>query len=94
MRNYHQKKKTHADPPLTKHPLVLKGKATSKMICSTLRDLNSLARPNCKQLTRKNDILPFEEAISVEFLAGKNNCSMFAFGNHSKKRPNNLTLVI
>ena len=39
-----------------------------------------------------NEVLPFEDANSLEFLASKNDCSLFALGSHSKKRPHNLVL--
>jgi hypothetical protein len=58
-----------------------------------LKNLSQLTKPNCKQLGRNNDILPFEDANSVEFLGEKNECSLFAMGSHTKKRPNNLILV-
>lgn len=45
-----------------------------------------------KVLQRRNDIHPFEDASSIEFLCEKNDCGAFAFASHSKKRPNNLVL--
>lgn len=45
-------------------------------------------------LSRRNpNVLPFDDASSLEFLMQKNNCGMFAVASHSKKRPDNLTLV-
>lgn len=45
-------------------------------------------------LNKKNDnIHPFENAESLEFLAGKNECGVVVFGTHSKKRPNNITVL-
>ena len=45
-------------------------------------------------LSRRNpNALPFDDASSLEFLMQKNNCGMFAVASHSKKRPDNLTLV-
>ena len=45
-------------------------------------------------LNKKNDsIHPFENPESLEFLAGKNDCGTVVFGTHSKKRPNNLTIL-
>jgi ribosome production factor 2 len=46
------------------------------------------------RLNKKNDnIHPFEDPASLEFLAQKNECGMVVFGTHSKKRPNNVTLL-
>ena len=47
------------------------------------------------RFTRKNDaVKPFEPGgeAPLEFFASKSNCSLFALGAHSKKRPHNLTL--
>lgn len=43
-------------------------------------------------LSKKNDIRPFENVNSIEFLSQKNDCSLFMIGSHSKKRPNNFVL--
>jgi len=43
-------------------------------------------------LQRKNDIRPFEDAASLEFLGGKNDAPLFLFCSHNKKRPHNLVL--
>jgi hypothetical protein len=50
-----------------------------------------LSRPTSTLI--RNEILPFEDANSIEFLCGKNDTSLFALGNHTKKRPHNLVLV-
>jgi ribosome production factor 2 len=82
--------------PLTvennKKALILRGHNTSQVICDVLTDVQMLTKPNCKALSRKNDILPFEDASSLEFLCTKADCSLFALGSHTKKRPNNLVL--
>lgn len=44
-------------------------------------------------LNRKNDIRPFEDVTSLEFLLDKNDCALFAVGTHNKKRPLNLVMV-
>jgi len=74
----------------SKQMLILKGHATSECVCEVLSDINMLSKPNAKMMQRKNDILPFEDANSLEFLATKNDCSLFTLANHTKKRPNNL----
>lgn len=43
--------------------------------------------------SKKNDINPMEDETSAEFLMSKNDCALFLFGSHNKKRPNNLVLV-
>lgn len=77
-----------------KNVLILKGKSSSQVMNDTLTNLNMLCKPNVKALNRKNEIIPFEDVNSLEFLTQKNDCSLFALGSHTKKRPNNLTLVI
>jgi ribosome production factor 2 len=76
----------------TKRALIVKGTHTSQSIIDVLKDFSKLLKPNCKVLGRKNEITPFEDANSVEFLATKNDCSLFVVGSHSKKRTNNLIL--
>jgi hypothetical protein len=44
-------------------------------------------------LSKNNVTRPFEDRSSVEFLGRANDCSLFAFGSHSKKRPNNIVSV-
>ena len=76
----------------TKRALIMKGNRTSQVILEVLTDLSKLLKPNCRVMGRKNEIHPFEDANSIEFLTSKNDCSLFAVGSHSKKRPNNLIL--
>lgn len=73
-----------------KTTLLLRGHSTSEMVTAALRDLNALCSPNCKVLSRKNQVLPFEERKGVEFLCQKNDAGLFVLGSHNKKRPNNL----
>lgn len=77
----------------TKRALIIKGTHTSQSIIDVLKDFSKLLKPNCKVLGRKNEITPFEDGNSLEFLATKNDCSLFIVGSHSKKRTNNLILV-
>ena len=51
-----------------------------------------MKKPDSKLFSRKNDTRPFEDQSSLEFLCRQNDCSLFAFGSHSKKRPDNLVL--
>jgi ribosome production factor 2 len=76
----------------TKRLITMKGVKSSEIVHDILLDFSRLAKPHCVSLTRKNEIFPFEDANSVEFLTQKNDCSLFALGSHSKKRPHNLIL--
>jgi ribosome production factor 2 len=52
-----------------------------------------LKKPDATNFSKKNVIHPFEDASSLEFFAEKQDASLFVVGNHSKKRPNNLTFA-
>ncbi|PRP77779.1 ribosome biogenesis protein RPF2 [Planoprotostelium fungivorum] len=45
------------------------------------------------QLTKKNNVVPFEDGQTIEFLSNRNDCSLMVFSSHSKKRPNNITFA-
>lgn len=72
--------------------LFLDGRKCGGDVKSCMKDLIKLRKPLVKVLNRKNDITPFEDPSSLEFLTMKNDCALFAFGSTSKKRPNNLVL--
>ncbi|ANB13394.1 Rpf2p [Sugiyamaella lignohabitans] len=56
-------------------------------------DLSALKKPDAKRFQKKNDIRPFEDAASLEFLSNKNDASLLVLGTSNKKRPNNLTFA-
>lgn len=75
--------------------LLLHGTKTSALVKGVLADFFHLRKDGGKAIkyTKKNDsVRPFEGGgeTSLEFLSQKTDCSLFAFGSHSKKRPNNL----
>jgi len=77
-----------------KRVLLLHGTKCPLPISTVLTTLAKLTQPNSVKLNKKNDnIHPFEDPASLEFLAGKNECGVVVFGTHSKKRPNNITLL-
>jgi len=76
----------------TKSSLVLRGNKTSQIIFEALKDIHRVKNPHSRMLSRNNDIHPFEDESKMEFLCEKNDCSLFAFGSHNKKRPHNLVL--
>lgn len=76
----------------TRTMLFVDGRKCGGDIKSCMKDLQQLRKPLVKILNRKNDITPFDDPSSLEFLTMKNDCALFAFGSTSKKRPNNLIL--
>jgi ribosome production factor 2 len=84
------------EPELVEGPkrlLLVRGPSTSETAVSAAKDLMLLKKPDAKALTRKNDIRPFEDVSSLEFLCDKNECGAFLYVSHNKKRPHNLVLV-
>jgi len=83
------------EPKLRENPktaMFIRGESTNETVQEILKDLFSLKKPDAVTFTKKNKIRPFEEASSIEFFGQKRDCSLFIFGNHSKKRPNNLII--
>eukprot|EP00262_Sarcandra_glabra_P003863 TRINITY_DN1468_c1_g2_i3.p1 TRINITY_DN1468_c1_g2~~TRINITY_DN1468_c1_g2_i3.p1 ORF type:complete len:348 (+),score=59.97 TRINITY_DN1468_c1_g2_i3:196-1239(+) len=78
-----------------KKTLILQGTKTSNVLNSVLTEIYHLKKGSAIRYTRKNDnIRPFESGgeTSLEFFSLKTDCSLFVFGSHSKKRPNNLVM--
>uniref|UniRef100_A0A669BLL4 Ribosome production factor 2 homolog n=1 Tax=Oreochromis niloticus TaxID=8128 RepID=A0A669BLL4_ORENI len=79
-------------PKLTedvKSAMIMKGGNTSQTITQALKDIYSLKKPNAVLYKKKNITRPFEDSTSLEFFSKKTDCSLFLFGSHNKKRPNN-----
>lgn len=63
-------------------------------VATVLKTIHTLTKPDAVQLHKKNEnVYPFEDPSSLEFLALKNECGVVVFGTHSKKRPNNITIM-
>ena len=77
----------------SKQLLALRGPKTSSVIVDAMKDLVLLKKPDVTLLQRKNEIRPFEDTASLEFLAEKNQCGAFLVCSHSKKRPHNMVMV-
>eukprot|EP01015_Nassula_variabilis_P019404 TRINITY_DN3276_c0_g1_i1.p1 TRINITY_DN3276_c0_g1~~TRINITY_DN3276_c0_g1_i1.p1 ORF type:complete len:341 (+),score=62.78 TRINITY_DN3276_c0_g1_i1:66-1088(+) len=75
-----------------KKTLFVKGKKTNETVSGFMQDIYVLKKQNSVMLNRRNDLKPFDEQNSLQFLCEKNSCTMFAFGQNSKKRPNNLVV--
>ncbi|CAG5116098.1 unnamed protein product, partial [Candidula unifasciata] len=76
----------------TKHALFLKGGNTSQTVSQVLKELHTLKKPCATIFSKKNMTRPFEDQSAVEFFSSKADCSLFMFGSHSKKRPNNIVI--
>ncbi|XP_049765781.1 ribosome production factor 2 homolog [Schistocerca serialis cubense] len=75
-----------------KETLFLQGRKTSQTVLTCMKDLYAMKKPQAVMLSKKHDILPFENIVPVEDFARKYNTNLFVFGSHNKKRPNNLVL--
>lgn len=77
-----------------KKVLLLHGTKCPEPIRNVLRTITTLTKPHNVQLNKKNEnIYPFEDPSSLEFLALKNDCAVVTFATHSKKRPNTISLL-
>ncbi|XP_063242566.1 ribosome production factor 2 homolog isoform X1 [Bacillus rossius redtenbacheri] len=75
-----------------KKTLFIPGPKTSSTVSSCMKDLYDLKKPDAKMLSKRNNILPFENPVPLEGFSKKHLSSLFVFGSHSKKRPHNLVL--
>lgn len=76
-----------------KTAIFVKGPHSSNRLNIALTELNLLKKPDSISFNKKNEALPFQDTSSFEFWSGKNDASLFMFGNSQKKRPDNLTWV-
>uniref|UniRef100_UPI003EBF7410 ribosome production factor 2 homolog n=1 Tax=Danio rerio TaxID=7955 RepID=UPI003EBF7410 len=73
-----------------KNSMIIKGGNTSSTVSQALKDVYALKKPNAVLYKKKNMVRPFEDSTALEFFSKKSDCSLFLFGSHNKKRPNNL----
>jgi len=75
-----------------KTTMFIKGGQTSDLVSQVLKELSILKKPLSNMFHRKNIMRPFDDQTSIEFFSKKTDSSLFVFGSHSKKRPNNLVI--
>jgi len=75
-----------------KSALFVKGGRTSETVTQVLKDLCLLKKPHAVPFKKKNIMRPLDDQTSIEFFAEKSDSSLFLFGSHSKKRPDNLVI--
>lgn len=83
------------EPKAVENPkvtMLLRNSTANQVVTDILGDLASLKKPLCKFFKRKDTFRPFEEDSKIEFLCQKNDASLFAIGQHTKKRPNTITM--
>ncbi|XP_077408687.1 ribosome production factor 2 homolog [Vanacampus margaritifer] len=73
-----------------KSTMIMKGGNANQTVSQALKDIYCLKKPNAVLYKKKNITRPFEDSTSLEFFSKKTDCSLFLFGSHNKKRPNNL----
>jgi len=76
----------------TKTAIFVRGATCNDLVFKCMKDISALKKPHSVSFNKKNDLRPFEDATKMEFFCQKNDSSLFMFGNHNKKRPNNLIL--
>lgn len=70
------------------------GSRCPQALDTVLKTFHVLTKPNSVLFHKKNEnIHPFENVDSLEFLAGKNDCGIVVFGSSNKKRPNCVTIM-
>uniref|UniRef100_A0A8C2BZV6 Ribosome production factor 2 homolog n=1 Tax=Cyprinus carpio TaxID=7962 RepID=A0A8C2BZV6_CYPCA len=69
-----------------KSSMIIRGGNTSETVSQALKDVVRHCSPS--ELT--NMVRPFDDSTALEFFSKKSDCSLFLFGSHNKKRPNNL----
>jgi len=78
-----------------KRTLLLKGIKCSQAMGNLLKEMRAMQAPNAKMLSKKNQIVAFDDIggqRSLEFLTTKNDSALFALASTNKKRPNNLVM--
>jgi len=76
----------------TKQSVFLRGTKCGENVQKLLKDMAKLKKPNATFMSKKNDYKPFEAANEIETLCMRHDASLFGFGSHNKKRPNNLII--
>lgn len=70
----------------------IRGFTSNDIINRVMKAIHMLKKPAGVTLNKKNIIKPFEDISPLEFICQKNDCPLFIFTSHSKKRPNNLIM--
>ncbi|CAG0895611.1 unnamed protein product [Darwinula stevensoni] len=83
------------EPQLIENPknaMFLRGSNCSQLVVDCMKDLVALKKPLATYFNRRNEIRPMEDVTPLESFGKQHDCSLFAMGSHSKKRPHNLII--
>uniref|UniRef100_A0A2K5CBD0 Ribosome production factor 2 homolog n=1 Tax=Aotus nancymaae TaxID=37293 RepID=A0A2K5CBD0_AOTNA len=75
-----------------KNAMPIEGGNANATVTQVLKDVNALKKPHGILYKKKNITRPFQNQTSLEFFSNKSDCSLFMFGSHNKKWPNNLVI--
>ena len=75
-----------------KTAMFLKSAKSSQQVNDIMKDLSALKKPYSVNMSRKNDLHPFDDEQALQFFTQKNDTALFGVGSHSKKRPHCLTV--
>lgn len=78
-----------------KTALIVNASHSSALVSTALHQLSSLKKPHTIPFTKKksNDVNPFVDSSSIEFLSTKNDAPLLLVGDSRKKRKDNLTWI-
>lgn len=75
-----------------KNVAYIRGFTANDLITKVVKDIYQIKKPIGLLLNKRNVIQPFEDVAPLEFICQKNQCPLFIFTSHSKKRPNNMVM--
>uniref|UniRef100_A0A2K5EMJ7 Ribosome production factor 2 homolog n=1 Tax=Aotus nancymaae TaxID=37293 RepID=A0A2K5EMJ7_AOTNA len=75
-----------------KNVMLIKGGNANATVTQVLKDGYALKKPYSVLYKKKKITRPFEDQTLPEFFSKKSDCSLFMFGSHNKKQPNNLVI--
>ena len=76
-----------------KQVVFMKASKTSQIIIDCMAELYNMKVPLGIKFVKRNDIRPFEDSASVEFISQKSDASLMVLASHSKKRPHQFCFV-
>lgn len=72
--------------------ICLRGSNANNTVMQVMKDFAMLKKPLSTVFNKKRDMRPMDDVTPMEIFCKKNDASLFMFGSHNKKRPNNMIL--